>query len=216
MKWTYSIRQKTTAALLLGVVFILVFIKNRMDSSNVSSLGSSFSSVYEDRLVVEMYIYELSNLLYQKKMLLDNCEGSYESARIGDFHSSIREIVDAYGKTVLTDEEAVLFDSLKRSLQEMALHEQSLLEQSSAGNAQENEQIDRTFASATTYLKGLSDIQIEVGKSMNEKSKRLVASNSLLTHFEMVLLILIGLIIQSLIFASRTITTRFPDAPGMN
>jgi hypothetical protein len=216
MKWTYSIRQKMTAALLLGLVFVLVFIKNRMDSSNVSSLGSSFSSVYEDRLVVEMYIYELSNLLYQKKMLLDNCEGSYEAARIGDFHSSIREIVGAYGKTVLTEEEAVLFDSLKRSLQELALHEQSLMSKPFAGEARDIEQIDRSFASATNYLKGLSDIQIEVGKSMNERSKRLVASNSLLTHFEMVLLILIGIIIQSLIFASRTIATRFPDAPGMN
>lgn len=216
MKWTYSIRQKTTAALLLGLVFVLVFIKNRMDSSNVSSLGSSFSSVYEDRLVVEMYIYELSNLLYQKKMLLDNCEGSYEAARIGDFHSSIRDIIDAYGKTVLTEEEAVLFDNLKTELQQLAMHEQSLLTAPLADHSRENELINRSFASATTYLKGLSDIQIEVGKSMNEKSKRLVASNSLLTHFEMVLLILIGLIIQSLIFSSRPITTRFPNAPGMN
>lgn len=212
MKWTYSIRQKITAAALLGIVFVMVFAKNRMDSSNVSSLGSSFSSVYEDRLVVEMYIYQLSNLLYQKKMMIDNCDGSFETDRIASYHSSIQGLLEAYGQTVLTDEEAVLFDSLKRELGKLALLEAGLTD----SEEPELTLIEKSFTSATHYLNGLSDIQIEVGKSMAERSKKLVASNSLLTRVELVLLILIGLIIQALIFASKSMAPRFPDPQGMN
>ena len=44
-----------------------------MDYYDVHKLAKSFATVYEDRLVVESYIYKLSELLYQKKQMLDNC-----------------------------------------------------------------------------------------------------------------------------------------------
>jgi hypothetical protein len=80
MKWAFTIRQKAKAALILGVVFMLILTKNWLDERNVAKLGISFASVYEDRLVVESYIYQLSDRLYQKKSLLDNCS-SQESFR---------------------------------------------------------------------------------------------------------------------------------------
>ena len=57
MKWAYSIQQKFKAAALLAIVFVLVLISNLSGRYQMHKLSDSFSSVYEDRLVVESYIY---------------------------------------------------------------------------------------------------------------------------------------------------------------
>ena len=216
MKWTYSIEQKLKAAILLGLVFALVFAKNRMDSNNVAELGSSFSSVFEDRLVVERYIYQISSQLYQKKILLDQCAGTDDLddavEELASRNAQIETLLLAYEQTHFTSEEEVLFDSLKESLSEINRIERHYL----AGGDLFDSSLQETFAFATAHLNGLSDIQVEVGRSMTDHSKKLVASNVLLTHFELVLLVLIGLIIQALVFASRSVVPKFPHVGGMN
>ncbi|MDV7397913.1 hypothetical protein RZS08_41315, partial [Arthrospira platensis SPKY1] len=114
-------------------------------------------------------------------MLIDNCTGDIPNGKIAEYHASIGNLVAAYEQTVFTEEEAVLFDSLKRELQALAVLETGLAAQSGA----RLEEIDRLFAAATQHLRGLSDIQIEVGRSLNDHSKQLVASNSLLTYLEL-------------------------------
>jgi hypothetical protein len=216
MKWTYSIEQKLKAAILLGLVFALVFVKNRMDSNNVAELGSSFSSVFEDRLVVERYIYQISSQLYQKKILLDQCVGTDDLddavEELASRNAQIETLLLAYEQTHFTSEEEVLFDSLKESLSEINRIERHYL----AGGNLFDSSLQETFAVATAHLNGLSDIQVEVGRSMTDHSKKLVASNVMLTHFELVLLVLIGLIIQALVFASRSVVPKFPHVGGMN
>src|SRR5690606_35618528 len=117
MKWAYSIRRKISAALLLTAIFVLLFVKNMVDNSNVSRLGSSFSSVFEDRLVVESYIYRMSEHLFRKKIMIDS--SSTRSAvvairpAIDGYHETIREIIVAYEQTKLTQEEDRYFDSFR-------------------------------------------------------------------------------------------------------
>lgn len=67
MKWAYSIQQKLKAALLLAVVCAVVLITNLLGRYHMGELGDSFSSVIKDRLVVESYIYMISDHLHQKK-----------------------------------------------------------------------------------------------------------------------------------------------------
>jgi hypothetical protein len=66
MKWIYRIQQKLPIAFLLAIILAGVFIKNMVERNSVSDLGDSFASVYEDRLLVESYIYQLSDRLYKK------------------------------------------------------------------------------------------------------------------------------------------------------
>jgi hypothetical protein len=51
-------------------------------------------------------------------------------------------------------------------------------------------------------------IQIEEAKRLNDDSKRIIAGFTLLTNFEMVMLIITGLIIQVLILSSSQIAPK--------
>ena len=39
MKWAFGIRRKISAALLLSAIFVLLFVKNMVDSNHVTILG---------------------------------------------------------------------------------------------------------------------------------------------------------------------------------
>src|SRR5688572_20462443 len=120
MKWAFTIQQKVKAALILGVVFLLVFAKNWYDERNVSKLGNSFASVYEDRLVAESYIYQLSDHLYQKKIMLDNCSSQENipnlQNKLGEHNTVIHAIIRDYEKTKLTTAETTCFTAFKRNV----------------------------------------------------------------------------------------------------
>jgi len=71
MKWAYSIQQKLKAALLLAVICAIILITNLFGRYHMGELSDSFSSIIKDRLVVENYIYLISDHLYQKKLALN-------------------------------------------------------------------------------------------------------------------------------------------------
>src|SRR5688500_12720480 len=132
MKWAFGIRRKVSAALLLAVIFVLVFVKNMVDSNHVTELGHSFSSVYEDRLMVESYIYRLSEHLFRKKIMIDTCESQFTAAFIKpliDGHSrAIESIIGDYEKTKLTAAETHYFNLLKENVQKLVSLEKEYLQ----------------------------------------------------------------------------------------
>lgn len=209
MKWAYTIRRKISAALLLGAIFSLLFVKNMMDSKNVSQLGTSFSSVYEDRLVVESYIYRMSEHLFRKKFLLDTCSSAESASRIkpdiDHYNKSILDIIADYEETKLTEEETSYFENFKDNVTRLIAYEQAYFRNLSAGgDASAKKMIDTHFNEASANLDDLSSIQLSEGKILNERSQKIVAGSSILTHFEVGILIAIGLMIVALIFESTT------------
>jgi hypothetical protein len=222
MKWIFTIRQKTKAALLLSAVFVFIFAKSWLDKRYVSELGSSFSAVYEDRLLAESYIYKLSDHLYQKKIMLDNCRsmetGSQLQGPFRQYNEAIRSLILDYEKTRLTANEDIFFLHLKNNLAEIRKLEAAFFKSRSLG--QENDAIkmlmNKKYADATGNLHQLSGIQVSEGKLLNDKSKKIIAGANILTHFEMALLVGIGIIIQALIFATKSALPKIPHKPSLN
>ena len=210
MKWAYSIRRKVSAAILLSAIFLLLFVTNFLDSKNMMQLGSSFSSVYEDRLLVESYIYRMSENLLRKKFMLDTCS-SYASAirikpLVDKFNESIDGMIAEYEKTRLTNEEARYFHKFRDNVMKLTRYEQEYfnsLEDDSVNRAA-TAMINTLFNEASLNLDRLSSIQVSEGKILNDHSKHIVAGSSLLTRFEIAILIAIGLIVLVLIFESTT------------
>lgn len=212
MNWVFSISRKRRAAIILGLVFLVVLVKNRMDYYDVHKLAKSFATVYEDRLVVESYIYKLSDLLYQKKQMLDNCSVSEDitslKSQITSFNADISVLMNQYKLTKLTKKEDEVYRDFEKNisyisdlearyfaqLEQHHVHSQTLLS------------INEQFLSLAGNLKQLSDIQLEEGQMLNEQSQKIVAGNEVLTQFELALLIGLGLIIQVLIFTSKTLS----------
>lgn len=221
MKWAFSIQQKFKAAALLAIVCVTILITNLLGRQHIDKLGSSFSSVYEDRLVVESYIYKLSNHLYQKKLLLDNCAGQPDtqvSTHFGIHNTAISDLLVDYEKTRLTDEEEVCFRKFKANVAALQHLERQYFRNAS-GNPQRSDtrsQIEEQFATASSNLHQLSLIQLKEGKLLADQSQRIVAGSSLLTSFEMAVLIAIAIILQVLVLASKPVISRITQRSSLN
>lgn len=212
MKWMYAIQQKAQVAFLLALVLFGVFVKNVLDRNNVSDLGDSFSSVYKDRLLVESYIYQLSDQLYQKQILFDQCsqpisDNNQLELNIKRHNATINSLIQEYEKTKLTTQESIYFEAFKKNINQMEILESQYL-RLHADFAIVNTPLDQQFVSAAGHLNQLSSIQIAEGKNMTDQSKKIVAGSTILTQFELAMIIIIGLIIQALIFASNSLTPK--------
>lgn len=216
MKWTYIIKQKLTIAILLTVVLGSVLLKNIIDSRNVSQLADSFSSVYEDRLVVEGYIYQLSDHLYQKKLIIDNCmrNGDVDiQNKIARHHKAITELIAEYERTKLTEKETQFFREFKNNIAALQALEEHYVTQEPINR---NEALNEKFTGAAANLHQLSLIQLDEGKALRENSKRIAAGSSMLTSIELVIIIGIAAVIQMLIFASGSIHSKFFQRSELN
>ena len=211
MKWAFGIRRKISTALLLAAIFVLVFVKSLLDRQHVSELGNSFSSVYEDRLMVESYIYRLSEHLFRKKIIVDST-GSIAVARkvepIFQAHNTaINDIISAYELTKLTPDETRFFQAFKGNVHKLMELEEAFFSRFSSGiePVATRDTINAEFDKASENLGHLSRIQITEGRILNEQSQRIVAGSSLLGQFEMGILIAIGLLIIVLVFESTAV-----------
>lgn len=221
MKWAFGIRRKVSAALLLAAIFVLVFVKNQVDSNHVTQLGHSFSSVYEDRLMVESYIYQLSEHLFRKKIMIDSCDNAFTAGIIKpliDGHTrAIEDIITDYETTKLTETEAKYFSLFKDNVRKLVSVENVYLQNTDSREISSAKAIiDKQFNDASANLGKLSAIQVSEGRMLNEHSKKIVAGSSLLTQFEMGILIAIGLMILVLVFESRSVFSKSPQEQSLN
>lgn len=224
MKWAYSLRQKTKIAFWSSVILILIFAKNWVDKTNVTTLYNSFASVYEDRLVVESYIFQLSEQLYQKKIVISNCSSPEEvtaaQKKVSTYNATINQILVDYEKTKLTTDESMYFESLKDKLQNLITMEEnfltSLTTQDHEASITTAALIQKNFDVAMLDLNQLSKIQLIEGKSLKDQSKEIAAGSTLWTQLELVVIIGIALLIQILIFASRSDLVKKPQQFELN
>lgn len=221
MKWAYSIEQKMKAAMALTVIFVFLFIKNISDKRHFNELGDSFSAVYEDRLLAESYIYELSNHLSRKKLLVDDCNTKEDLNQIKDkinaHNEAIQTLIGSYEKTKLTPTEEVLFKDFKKKIANGLALEKTHIHESEFGNAESAKQIlDEAFYGVLNTLNHLSTIQITEGAKLNKTSQRIVLGSTSDNQFELTLLIVLGTVILTLIFTSNSTMPKIPRDSSLN
>lgn len=210
MKWAYSIQQKFKAAALLGVVCAIVLVTSLLGKHHMDKLGNSFTSVFNDRLVVESYIYMISDHLYQKKLASDN----FSDIGLADYQSevethnlAIAELLEYYDKTFLTSEEEQHLKNFKanivslESVEDQYLHSEKNIEATQA-------QFDKDFDQALLNLRNLSNIQVKEGQVLADQSQRIVYGSTLLSNFEMVILFCIAFMLQAIVAASKPLVSR--------
>ncbi|MBZ0247798.1 MAG: hypothetical protein K8H85_17780, partial [Cyclobacteriaceae bacterium] len=77
-------------------------------------------------------------------------------------------------------------------------------------------EIQKNFDMAMLDLNQLSKIQVSEGRLLKEQSKKIAAGSTLLSQLELVVLIGIGMLIQILIFTSRSALPKSPQQFGLN
>lgn len=211
MKWVYSIKYKLQAALVLTIIVFFVFAKNIVDRRNITELGRDFISFYDDRLVVESYIFEITEHLFLMKLSVNQPE--LESRLLGknlEAHRSIIfDIIENFENTNLTIDEASHLSQLKQRIHELGTY------------ADKHEGADvalfnSNFEEAFQDIKALSAIQLYEGGKLLKESGRIVNRSGVWTQLEMAVMVVLLVIIYLLIFSSRSIRSKMKQNPSLN
>lgn len=218
MKWTYGIKGKMKAAFLLTIVLVITMLTNLLERRRFQQLERSFSSIYEDRLMAEIYLFNLYANLIEKQELLETAVEKGINYSTGEKLRTNRidreQLIGKYAQTYLTEEEQVQFNNLNNLFDRMDRLEGEF------GRQPDAMVIPTGFIHATaevfSMLSALSDIQTIEGEALRSQSQKLIMGSVSMSRFEMTILIFIGLIIQALIFSSRTLLTDSRQNPGLN
>lgn len=204
----------------MGVALIVIvgvlLANNFFDRQHWSQVEESFSSIYKDRLLVEGYIFKLSDELHSQKYLLHDVAMGIgpENWRLKWTNSEckVQDLLEKFRATHFTLEEDRLFSIFEKEVNQLyALH----LEDQKVGMAQAPEGLD-LIEGCIALLPDLSEVQLGEGKYLNEESHALASSSYISSTFELAMLILLGLLFEILLFTSRSFVPKFPQKPHLN
>lgn len=196
--WTFSIKNKLTAAALLFTVLCLVMLTNLQEQRMVSNINKAVTSLYEDRVVVGNYILSLSNHIEDILTLLSNNQTNSSSQAIEIQINKINRINILYDKTILTKTEQQNFSEFKILCEEIKLY----------NNQQNISQALESTKKADHILETLSSIQVEEGKSKLDEVLNMTSTSNILSYIELVVLIIIAVLIQILVLSSKTLLAK--------
>ena len=187
-----TIKQRIHAGFILAAAFLLVLASNRLNNRNFSTVEHGVDSVFEDRLVVQEYIYRLNNLFHKKELFLAN--NTLDNGTIPQY-PEIRSTLADFGKTDLTREESLFLTSLKENYSEL-----KTLEGNHANKNASEKEIVSVLNSISRNLDELAEVQLSEGRQLTQRSKRSLGMNQLLSSIEIVFLIIIGILFLVIVF----------------
>lgn len=202
--------RKVKVAIILTFLIVVIFGKNFFERKNFNELGDSFISFYEDRLVVESYIFSISEKLFRIKLLINHCEfeSDYSNTveEISNYEERILRLVKEFEKTKLTEvEESFLTDFKRIIMDNLRIADYKLIYSDSEGiNETKVKEYNTYIERALRDLEKLSQIQIDEGKKLAMNSDKVVNRSKIWSQFELAALIILLGIIYFLIYSSRS------------
>lgn len=217
MKWTYIIDQKFKAAIAMLIVFLIVMATNLIDTQHFSTIQKSYTSVYEDRLLAENYLFQISRYLHERNLSL--ALEKHDAIMVSDtLDYFVNDVILKYELTKLTLEERQYFESLKIGLERLKTMENEL-KKTITSSEEYKLQIDFTDQIQMTWadLNGLSQIQLSESKKLVQDSDQIINThNNITSQLEIAILIVLGLIILALIFSSKSTSSKFRQYSHLN
>lgn len=207
MKWTHIIKNKVLASVALLSLCLLVLASNYIDRKHTDDVKMTISTLYEDRLIAEVYILKMTRALYEIKQTVKSDTDSIDKNKRIHYHiSSINETSEAYLKTKFTKLEKLKADELLKilvSVQSFPLEDSPLV----------LAQID----TALDLLNELSAIQLAESKEIMSYAEKLYLTGKTSSEFVVALIIIILIVLQAIVFSSKTIIIKNqPKFPSHN
>ncbi|NQD70898.1 hypothetical protein HP439_09225, partial [Sphingobacterium shayense] len=183
-----------TAAVLLFAVIVLVMLTNMREQRTAKRISTAVTSLYEDRLVVAQYIHQLSKQMDGIIYVLEK-EKTEDSIQINSYLREVATLNALYEKTTLTETEKINFEQFKKLCRTISQNYRT----------GDQTAVLLTARDAEKTLQTLSSIQVEEGKNKLDEVLDMTYFTNLFSYLELVILIVIAVIIQALVFASKTI-----------
>ncbi|NVJ87563.1 MAG: MCP four helix bundle domain-containing protein [Algoriphagus sp.] len=199
-------RKKIQAMFIISMLLLLIYAKNLIERQSFREISSTFTEVYNDRLVVESYIFDISERLFQIQKLIDHCNLDYDYSKVIDEidmqEKEILAIVEDFEKTKLTDQESSYLKDFRTIIEnDLAIKSYELLYTDSSGvNIEQVKLYDNKISQARKDLDDLSQIQLAEGDRLIKKAKKLINRSQIWAQFEVALLIILIVVMFWLIF----------------
>jgi hypothetical protein len=209
MKWTYSIKNKLTAAIVLFLLCLIVLVNNIHDRQNQGEVKQAMNAMFEDRLVAETYILKLSLSMHQiREAISDPALGpEEENAAIARIMSEVRIINAGYENTKFTEAEMTKYLEFKTLCAQLG-------DNSGEFGPVQKRQISQE---ALAKLNTLSGIQLSESKLIIANSEKIFSFGTVSSKFETAIVVIIALVLQVLVFSSRTTRSMIrPVDPQLN
>ena len=202
-------KRKITALVIIAILMLLIYGKNLTERQAFKSISSTFTEVYNDRLVVEGYIFRISENLFRIQKLVDHCDMGYDYSKvvneIATHEKNIMQIVTDFEQTNLTvNEEQYLADFRSIIETDLQIKNYSLLYSDSSGiNMNQVKLYDQKISKAQQDLDNLSKIQLEEGEKLINKANAIINRSQIWAQFEVALLIILALSLYLLLFRNK-------------
>lgn len=207
MKWTQIIKNKILASAALLSLCLLVLASNYIDRKHTDDVKTTISTLYEDRLIAEVYILKMTTALYEiKEAIQIDVNALDKDKHIKNHLLEINTTTDAYLKTKFTTLETLKAKELMQILTSIET------------NALKNDSHTLTqIDTALDLLNELSAIQVAESKEIMSYAEKLYLAGKNSSQFVVALIVVILIVLQAIVFSSRTIIIKNPPKfPGLN
>ena len=198
-------KKKLKAMLVIGILLALIYSKNLIERQSFKEMGRAFSEVYEDRLVVNGYIFTISESLFEIQELVDHCDidNDYSQAieQIKIKEEKILSIIADFEQSNLTEEENLVLADFKSIIEnDLSIGSYEMLYSDSTGvNVEQVKLYDARISKAHDDLDQLTKIQVSEGEKVTRQTKRLLNRSQIWAQFEVALLLILILVLYLLV-----------------
>lgn len=199
-------RRRITALVAIGLLLALLYGKNLLERGSFRSISGTFTEVYDERLLAESYIFQISEKLFRIQQLVDHCDINYDYTQVVEEISAeeqaILTLLSGFEATHLSEAEAALLSDFRGIIEkDLNIKAAQLLYSDSFGiNTEQVKIYDQKIARAQQDLVNLSKIQLAEGKKLVTKAKTLINRSQIWAQFELALLFILVLVIYLYIF----------------
>lgn len=213
MKGFYAIRHKGRIAFLLLMLIVIEVFNNSSQSNNILQLENAFKEVYADRLIVQDYIYSMSEKIHVQKYGLMSEDSNNLELILRD-EKAIEDLINQYELTKLTDNEKVVLTNFKKNVREFELLAVNYVKE--RDTLLDKQTCLRQADIVLADLEELNKIQLSRSNKINNESVKIVSFAGTISQLNWALIIVIGLIIQMIVFSSGSAYPKINQNEFMN
>jgi hypothetical protein len=177
------------------LVFVIVLVTNLVDRDNFNRLRYAIVTIYEDRIVANDLIFEMSLLIKKKEIAVAVADSIFFRGENDKLDVALRDFIKRYERTRLTAKEQDIFKDFQEHLLMLNNAEKDFLD----SNLANKEKVLNRLSQINEDLYGLSKIQLDEGRRQMGFSNRTMETIDLLTRIEIVFLVLMAVLVQIII-----------------
>ncbi len=188
--------RRINTILALAVVFLLVLATNRIDQHHFKTAQANMNEVFEDRVLVQDYIFSISRELHTRQLKL---YGAVPESTNSDSEQteSVSQILSKFEATKLTPAEYNLLKKFRKDFNALEALDRN---PSTQADIKLRERKSDQLTALQQNLLELSEIQVRESRRLTRESQKSLDVSNLLANLEIFFLIVIGIALQVLIF----------------